>query len=47
MGVDRERERGGRKKTQLVGWPPNWADDAAGPEGHGPASATSPENIFP
>jgi hypothetical protein len=42
-----ERGRGGRKKTQPVGWPPDWEDEAAGLAGHGPASATSPENLFP
>jgi len=42
-----ERGRGGRKKTQPVGWPPDWADEAAGPANHGPASARSSENLFP
>jgi hypothetical protein len=36
----------GREKTQPVGWPPDWADDAAGPAGHSPVSATSPEGVF-
>jgi len=35
------RGRGGRKRTQPVGWPPDWVDDAAGPASHGLAPATS------
>jgi len=35
--------REGRKNlgTQSVGRPPDWADEAAGPAGHGPVPATS------
>jgi hypothetical protein len=36
------RGRGERRETQPVGGPPDWADDAAEPAGHGPAPATSP-----
>jgi hypothetical protein len=40
-----ERVRGGRFKDPVGGGPPDWAVGAAGPEGRGPASATSPENF--
>jgi len=40
------RGRGERKGTQPVGEPPDWADDAAGPAGHGPSPATSPGAFF-
>jgi len=37
-----DRPKEGRKRTtQPVGWPPDWADDTAGPAGHGSAAATS------
>jgi len=31
----------GRGEDQPVGWPPDWVDEAVGPAGHGPVSATS------
>jgi hypothetical protein len=43
-----DRSKEGRKRTtQSVGRPPDWADGAAGPACHGPASVTSPGEPFP
>jgi hypothetical protein len=36
----------GEEETQPVGWPPDWAEDAARPRGHGPAPATPLESVF-